>query len=55
MGKEQICTAIMETLDELGIENPTMKDKGRIMKSLMPKVKGKADGSLVNEVLEKML
>ncbi|MFR2836779.1 MAG: GatB/YqeY domain-containing protein, partial [[Clostridium] nexile] len=35
----------------LGITAPTAKDKGRIMKELMPKVKGKADGKLVNEIV----
>ena len=42
-------------LKELGIENPTPKDKGAIMKVLMPKVKGKADGKVVNETLGAML
>ena len=36
---------------ELEIAEPTAKDKGKIMKVLMPKVKGKADGKLVNQVL----
>ena len=35
--------------------NPTPKDKGAIMKVLMPKVKGKADGKVVNETLGAML
>ena len=35
-------------------ENPTAKDKGAIMKVLMPRVKGKADGRLVNETLASM-
>ena len=39
---------IREVLSGLGIEKPLPKDKGRIMKELMPKVKGKADGKLVN-------
>ena len=30
-------------------------DKGRIMKELMPKVKGKADGKLVNDILTGMM
>ena len=30
---------------------PKMMDKGKIMKNLMPKVKGKADGKLVNEIV----
>ena len=46
---------IKETLAELSIEKPTPKDKGAIMKTLMPKVKGKADGKLVNEVLASMM
>ena len=39
----------------LGIENPTGRDKGKIMKELMPKVKGKADGSLVNKLVGELL
>ena len=42
-------------LKELEIETPTGKDKGRIMKVLMPKVKGIADGKLVNQVLAGMM
>ena len=37
------------------IETPTGKDKGLIMKVLMPKVKGIADGKLVNQVLAGMM
>lgn len=51
MTEEEIKTVIDTTLSELGIESPTAKDKGRIMKELMPKVKGKADGKLVNDLL----
>lgn len=51
MGETEIRDVIAATLAEVGIENPTAKDKGRIMKVLMPKVKGKADGKLVNELL----
>ena len=43
------------SIAELSIEKPTPKDKGAIMKTLMPKVKGKADGKLVNEVLASMM
>lgn len=53
MNEDQIESVISETLAELGIEAPAAKDKGRIMKALMPKVKGKADGKLVNELLTK--
>ena len=51
MSEEEIKSVIDATLSELGIDTPTAKDKGRIMKELMPKVKGKADGKLVNNLL----
>ena len=51
MDEEENRKVITEVLSELQIEAPTAKDKGRIMKTLMPRVKGKADGGLVNQVL----
>ena len=51
MDEAEIETVIKEVLAELEIAEPTAKDKGKIMKVLMPKVKGKADGKLVNQVL----
>ncbi len=55
MSEEAIRAAVQEVLDGLGITEPSAKDKGRIMKELMPKVKGKADGSLVNKIVGEML
>ena len=55
MSEEQIREVIGAVLSEMGIENPTAKDKGAIMKVLMPRVKGKADGRLVNETLASIL
>lgn len=51
MDVDEIKEVIKGVLDALGIENPEAKLKGIIMKNLMPLVKGKADGKLVNEVL----
>ncbi len=51
MDEEQIKAIIADVLKELGIEQPEAKDKGRIMKTLMPLVKGKADGKLVNDLI----
>lgn len=51
MDADEIKAVISDVLADLGIDAPTGKDKGRIMKELMPKVKGKADGKLVNELL----
>lgn len=53
LSEEQIAEILRTVLKELEIEKPAPMDKGRIMKSLMPLVKGKADGKVVNEVLAK--
>ena len=55
MSEEEIKAVIKETLAEVGIDAPTGKDKGKIMKVLMPKVKGKADGKLVNQIFTSFL
>lgn len=55
MDEGEITAVIKEVLTTLSIETPTAKDKGKIMKELMPKVKGKADGKLVNELLGSMM
>ena len=54
MDEAEIREVISAVLAELAIEKPTAKDKGRIMKTLMPRVKGKADGGLVNQVLSSL-
>ena len=54
MSVDQIREVILSVLGELGIEKPTPADKGKIMKVLMPKVKGKADGKTVNQTLAEM-
>ena len=51
MDEAEIRAVIDAPLSEVGIEAPEAKDKGKIMKVLMPKVKGKADGKLVNDIL----
>lgn len=55
MNEEEIRAAIAKVLQDLGIAEPTVKDKGRIMKSLMPLVKGRADGALVNRLVSEAL
>ena len=51
LSEDAIRGIIGEVLRELAIEAPTPKDKGKIMKELMPRVKGKADGSVVNKIV----
>lgn len=55
MDEGEIKAVITEVLNCLGIDTPTGKDKGRIMKELMPKVKGVADGKLVNQILGSLM
>ena len=55
MSEEQIRAEINEVLENLGITEPTGKDKGKIMKELMPRVKGRADGALVNRLVGELL
>ena len=55
MGREEIAAVVDQVLAELNLSAPTAKEKGLIMKTLMPRVKGKADSALVNQVLTSRL
>ena len=55
MDEAEIKAVVSEVLTSLGQDAPTAKEKGKIMKELMPKVKGKADGKLVSEVVASFL
>lgn len=51
LSEDAIREIIKDVLKDLDIESPTPKDKGKIMKELMPRVKGKAEGSAVNRIV----
>ena len=55
LSEDAIREIVKGVLSDLGIEAPTAKDKGKIMKELMPKVKGKAEGSAVNKIVGEFL
>lgn len=55
MSEEAVKKFITQELSKLGIENPTAKDKGKIMKEIMPMLKGKAEGSVVNKVVAALI
>ena len=44
---------IKETIKETGASSP--KDIGRVMKALMPRIKGRADGKAVNQMVRELL
>ncbi|KXZ40082.1 hypothetical protein SAMN05661008_01287 [Alkalithermobacter thermoalcaliphilus JW-YL-7 = DSM 7308] len=51
--EEEIEKIVIETIHE--VEASSIKDMGKVMSALMPKVKGRADGKLVNEIVKKNL
>jgi uncharacterized protein YqeY len=51
--REEINAAALEAIDSVGAK--TMADKGKVMAVLMPQMKGKADGKVVNEAVEELL
>ena len=53
MSEEVITELVKERIDELGAS--TMRDMGRVMGTVMPLVKGKADGRMVNQVVRRLL
>jgi uncharacterized protein YqeY len=56
LSRDELQAIVSETIDEVGASSPG--DLGKVMGSIMPKLKGRADGKLVNlmvrETLEKM-
>jgi uncharacterized protein YqeY len=53
LGRDEIAALIKEAVAETGASGA--KDMGKVMKALMPKVKGKSDGKLVNELVKEIL
>jgi len=53
IGEEEIRNLIKEAISQTGAT--TMADMGNVMGALMPKTKGKADGSLVSKIVREEL
>jgi uncharacterized protein YqeY len=53
MSEDQVRTIVQAVVKEVGATGPG--DKGKVMGALMPQVKGKADGSVVNAVVSEIL
>ncbi len=53
LSPKEVDEIIKSTIQEAGITG--MKDMGRLMKELMPKLKGKADGKLVSQHVKEIL
>ncbi|CEH33196.1 GatB/YqeY domain-containing protein [Romboutsia lituseburensis] len=50
LSEEELNKIVKETISELGATS--MKDMGKIMSAMMPKVKGRADGKQINELVK---
>ncbi|MBU5438265.1 GatB/YqeY domain-containing protein [Tissierella sp. MSJ-40] len=53
LSEEEVEKIVIETVKE--INATSIKDIGLVMKAVMPKVKGKTDGNMVNKVVRKVL
>ena len=51
--ENEVDAMVAQTISEVGAMG--MKDMGKVMGALMPKLKGRADGKLVNEIVKKHL
>lgn len=53
MSEEEITNIVKETISELGANS--IKEMGKVMAAVIPKVKGRADGKIVNQVVKQQL
>jgi uncharacterized protein YqeY len=53
LGRDEIIVAAREVIAAVGATG--MGDKGKVMQQLMPKLKGKADGKEINDVVTELL
>lgn len=53
LSEEELSEIVKETISEVGATSKA--EMGKVMAAIMPKVKGKADGSLVNKLVQQHL
>jgi uncharacterized protein YqeY len=53
LSEDQIRDVVVQTVAEVGAES--MADLGKVMKELMPKLQGRADGKLASQVVREVL
>ena len=53
LSEEELSEIVKETISEVGAKSKA--EMGKVMSAIMPKVKGKADGSLVNKLVQQHL
>jgi len=53
LSEEELKAIVQQTIQETGASSKA--DMGKVMSALMPKVKGRADGKLVNQMVQQFL
>ena len=53
LSEDEVSRIVSDTIIEIGAQSA--KDMGKVMSALMPKVKGRADGKLVNIIVKQQL
>ena len=53
MNEDEVKTLVREAID--AVEASSMKDMGKVMKYVMPKTQGRADGKLINQLVKGFL
>lgn len=53
LNEEELRAIVQEVITQVGASSK--KDMGKVMSAIMPKVKGKADGALVNKTVQDLL
>ncbi|BFH61422.1 MULTISPECIES: GatB/YqeY domain-containing protein [Paenibacillus] len=53
LSEEEIKVIVQQTIQETGASSKA--DMGKVMSALMPKVKGRSDGKIVNQVVQQFL
>jgi uncharacterized protein YqeY len=53
LSRDELETIVREAIAETGALS--LKDMGKVMKAVMPKVKGRADGNIVNDIVKGLL
>jgi len=53
LSEEELENIVKETIQETGASS--IKEIGKVMQAVMPKVKGRADGKIINQIIKKIL
>ncbi len=53
LSESELKTLVEETIDEVGAEGPA--DMGKVMKAIIPRIQGQADGKVVSELVRGIL